>query len=335
MVGFTHTNCPQCFRPLNWQCRCHACGWSKPPEPPPPVRSRESYVGGIDLGQLQDHSAIILAKRTEEKPGESRLDVVSMHRFALMTPYTQIVEKVAGWMRKEPWDKAPLAIDQTGVGVAVVEMFEAAKIPGGIVPITITAGRSATIQPGGGWHVAKIELVSRLQALLSRRALGVPASLPLASVLNTELKSFKAKVTAAGNETFEADWRTRAHDDLCLALGLAAWLAERYSGEMNFHHVRLDQPPRPLEELEDIRFPQIRYFAQSNKFQPMPTPRGELIACCPDFRTQEEAALFVHRLHEVLKVPSPITEIEIDETSRQRVLRMADEFVRNNNIRPQ
>jgi hypothetical protein len=33
-------------------------------------------------------------------------------------------------------------------------------------------------------------------------------------------------VTPAGNETMAADWRTRAHDDLVLALAIAVWLGE-------------------------------------------------------------------------------------------------------------
>ena len=33
-------------------------------------------------------------------------------------------------------------------------------------------------------------------------------------------------MTPAGNEAMTADWRTRAHDDLVLALAIAAWLGE-------------------------------------------------------------------------------------------------------------
>jgi len=42
-------------------------------------------------------------------------------------------------------------------------------------------------------------------------------------VLTEELSLFRAKVTLAANETFEA-WRERAHDDLVLALALALYI---------------------------------------------------------------------------------------------------------------
>jgi hypothetical protein len=42
-----------------------------------------------------------------------------------------------------------------------------------------------------------------------------------------ELETFKVKVTESLNETFES-WRERDHDDLVLALALAAWTAERW-----------------------------------------------------------------------------------------------------------
>ena len=45
-------------------------------------------------------------------------------------------------------------------------------------------------------------------------------------VIPTKLQAFRVKVTAAGNETFEA-WRKRDHDDLVLAVACAAWLAEK------------------------------------------------------------------------------------------------------------
>ena len=79
----------------------------------------------------------------------------------------------------------------------------------------------------GGWHVAKIELVSVLQALLgSRRLIMATPAPPLGKVLEGELRLFTAKITPAGNEQFTS-WRERDHDDLCLACALAAFLGER------------------------------------------------------------------------------------------------------------
>jgi hypothetical protein len=41
-----------------------------------------------------------------------------------------------------------------------------------------------------------------------------------------ELESFRVKITASAHETFEA-WRERDHDDLVLAVALAAWVGQQ------------------------------------------------------------------------------------------------------------
>jgi hypothetical protein len=63
------------------------------------------------------------------------------------------------------------------------------------------------------------------QALLSSRRLKIAKELAEAELLVAELTAFSAKITLAGNETFEA-WRERDHDDMVLAVALALWLAE-------------------------------------------------------------------------------------------------------------
>jgi hypothetical protein len=56
--------------------------------------------------------------------------------------------------------------------------------------------------------------------------LKIAKGLPEAENLAHELSSFKVKVNVnSGKETFES-WRERDHDDLVLAVALAAWLGE-------------------------------------------------------------------------------------------------------------
>jgi hypothetical protein len=69
--------------------------------------------------------------------------------------------------------------------------------------------------------VPKGEQVSKLQALLHSGDLRIAASLPDAVVLASELPDFRVRFTEAGNATFNA--REGAHDDLVLALALAAF----------------------------------------------------------------------------------------------------------------
>ena len=50
-------------------------------------------------------------------------------------------------------------------------------------------------------------------------------SADVARTLTAELATFRLRNPAAANESFES-WRERPHDDLVLAVALAAWLAE-------------------------------------------------------------------------------------------------------------
>jgi hypothetical protein len=103
-------------------------------------------------------------------------------------------------------------------------MIRAAGLHADLRPILITAGHATGTGDDGSMHVPKKELVSTLQVLLQGARLKI-ARVPDRDVLVKELLAFRVKVTAAGNETFES-WRDRYHDDLVLAVALAAWLAE-------------------------------------------------------------------------------------------------------------
>jgi hypothetical protein len=92
-------------------------------------------------------------------------------------------------------------------------------------PVIITAGHEAAWGEGG-LHLPRKELVGVLQVLLQTRRLHIPRTLSEASLLVRELENFKAKVTLAGGDTMEA-WREGEHDDLVLAVALAAWVGEQ------------------------------------------------------------------------------------------------------------
>ncbi len=93
---------------------------------------------------------------------------------------------------------------------------------------TITGGDTVT-QDGLDYRVPKRHLVATLSVLLTTDRLKVAASLPLAPVLATELRSFRASVTAAAHEVYGA--AAGQHDDLVLAVALAAWVAEHGGGQ--------------------------------------------------------------------------------------------------------
>jgi hypothetical protein len=124
-----------------------------------------------------------------------------------------------------------LIVDATGVGDAVYqaiwEQMVKEKCPGASAGVVITAGSAVTQDQSapGRWRIAKRQLASVLQVLLGNRRLLVAEALPEARTLKDELGKFTVKITDSLNESFEA-WRENDHDDLVLAVALAAWAAE-------------------------------------------------------------------------------------------------------------
>jgi hypothetical protein len=196
-----------------------------PADPPP------DHFLGLDLGQSADYTALaVLERRWVRQPESSTLvahhAVRHLRRWPLGTSYITIVADVSKLVKQPPLSYPHLAIDQTGVGRAVVNMFSEAQPAAVLRPVLITAGHQISSGDDGAIHVPKKELASTLQALLQTRRLKI-AALPEREVLVKELLAFRVRITVAGNETFEA-WRERDHDDLVLAVAMAAWLGERY-----------------------------------------------------------------------------------------------------------
>jgi hypothetical protein len=125
---------------------------------------------------------------------------------------------------REPLHQAPLIVDQTGVGRAVVDMLRQSAC--GVIPVTITGGHATTVTADGSYHRPKKELITALQVVMQGRRLQIARSLPEAATLVRELQQFQVKITAAANETFGV-WRDGQHDDLVLAVALACWWSER------------------------------------------------------------------------------------------------------------
>jgi hypothetical protein len=190
---------------------------------------------GLDLGQAQDFTALAVLTRPlvdGREPPEGRQPpyaVPHLHRFPLGTPYPAIVAAVVELLRTPPLRGSLLVVDQTGVGRPIVDMLTGAlegRVTRSFCPITITGGHEVTRSETGQLRVPKKELVAGLQVLLQTRRLRIAQALPEAAMLVRELETFRVKITEAANETFGA-WREGQHDDLVLAVALAAWMGER------------------------------------------------------------------------------------------------------------
>lgn len=212
------------------------------------TRRDSTFTIGLDLGQSQDYTALVVLERfllpipeIDPQTGNQRVvvryEIPFMERPPLGTPYTAIVERVSAFMRslnrwekkKQPdGDRIPvlikpaLVVDKTGVGAPVVDLLRAAKLSP--VPVYIHGG-DAVSQDYPDWRVPKRNLISNLQIVFQNRELTIAKSLPLTEVLATELKNFRAKINiATAHDSYEA-WREGQHDDLLLAAALAFWWA--------------------------------------------------------------------------------------------------------------
>jgi hypothetical protein len=188
------------------------------------------YFTGLDLGQAKDYTAVAVLERTAvpdpKREGRTLRHYAIRHleRLPLGTPYPDVCTRLARLFAQPPLAGSSLAVDYTEVGRPVLDMLRRAQIPARLRPVTITAGNKASLD-AGGWSVPKKELVSTLQVLLQSRRLQVAPTLPEAATLVQELTTFQVKITPAANETFGA-WREGAHDDLVLAVAVAAWEGE-------------------------------------------------------------------------------------------------------------
>jgi len=206
------------------------------------------YLVGVDLGQLHDFTAIAIAERRAVRAdgappdlgparfagGVGHYDVIHLERHRDV-PYTELPARLHALLRaiaaahegrhRTP-AKTTLIVDQTGVGIAVVDVLRAAGLDP--VPVVITGGDATTRGADRSYRVPKRDLVGAVQVLLQGRRLRVAAELALAPTLVAEFGNFRAKISLAGHDSFGAgeDWRDGNHDDLVLAVALACWYGE-------------------------------------------------------------------------------------------------------------
>jgi hypothetical protein len=200
------------------------------------------YYMGLDLGQIQDYTALVIIEmknesRLADAELEARLggqpivkiptfDLRHIERFHLGTSYPAVIDRLKIVINKpELHGNSILIVDQTGVGRPVVDSLRQENICN-IIGVTIHGGTSLTEEePGRSYHVPKRNLVSALQVLIQSERLKIAKDLEYATILKQEILNFRVKVNPAnGHETFEA-WREGEHDDLVLATAMASWYA--------------------------------------------------------------------------------------------------------------
>ncbi len=193
------------------------------------------YFIGLDLGQAADFSALAIL----EKQGHGQTPVFHcrhLQRWPLRTSYLSIVADTARIVSsKELRDvrKPVLAIDATGVGAPVVDLFRHERMYAQLEAVQITGGDSVT-RDGGVTRVPKRDLVSAAQVALQNERLKIAAELPESATLTRELETFQVKISLDTAHDSYGAWREGAHDDLVLAVCLALWIA--HDGRDNTLH---------------------------------------------------------------------------------------------------
>ena len=194
------------------------------------------FFVGVDLGQRRDHTAVAVVERVPREarafdPVAWRTNVEALpdewvvrhlERMPLGTPYTEVTARIVRLARHERLrGECRLVVDATGVGTPVVDMLRAARPGCAIAPVWITGGQKERFD-GAVWHVPKLDLLARLQALLETKRLRVARSLREAGTLVRELVSMRCERRASGYLKVGAEGAGE-HDDLALAVALAVW----------------------------------------------------------------------------------------------------------------
>jgi hypothetical protein len=203
---------------------------------------RHRVAVGVDLGQSKDPTSIAVIEQIKAvipnnaAYNDSPDQMAEMRRLLpkpdyklrlleqapLGEPYPAQAQRLKRILARQQIAEHEPAVwmDYTGVGRAVFDIFRDQRVPR-LKPVTITFNGQAGPNGNGGHSVPKLDLVSRLQALMHTGKLTMPETLPLAKTFRSELLNFRVSYSAVGNATFGA--RTGAHDDLILAVALAVY----------------------------------------------------------------------------------------------------------------
>ncbi|MDO5681229.1 MAG: hypothetical protein Q4G46_00170 [Propionibacteriaceae bacterium] len=203
---------------------------------------------GLDLGQINDYSALAIVEHVDTLPEgwtihtwNKRLDdlrrdrqwvepppltrqlhVVHLQRWALGTPYTEVVEDVVALAARPELDGSRLYVDQSGVGRPVVDLLRHAYLDG---RMGNTAPYGRTITGGdksGPAGTAKRDLIAALEIPLQQGRFKLPKKLPLGDVLRRELAGFKLRLKpTTGHAQIDIKRAGEGHGDLVIAAALA------------------------------------------------------------------------------------------------------------------
>ncbi len=207
------------------------------PTPPPPM----TWLCGLDLGMMSDPTALAIVRKTVDEHNGKRVNryaVLHLQRW-LGIDYPTIGEELRP-MLEQLSPKPTLIGDETGVGIATLQIFRRLKLPASIKGINITAGHQTTLRATGGYNVPSKELIACGQSALQGKRLNISPKLSDAKVLRRELQNFQVKVNATSmTESYEAYREGSSHGDLVFAVCMAVWYGENGGSRLGPEHFYL------------------------------------------------------------------------------------------------
>ncbi len=123
------------------------------------------YYAGLDLGKLQDHSALAIVKLED-----NTIKLLYLHEFPLETPYTEVIGTLTKANEKFHFQK--LLVDQTGIGEPILEEIHNQGI-------TTAEGTKLTQQ-------TKQELLTNLKLTMEQQKLAIPYHKRLCTQINDQ-----------------------------------------------------------------------------------------------------------------------------------------------------
>lgn len=214
------------------------------------------YFVGLDFGQAADYTAIAILQPVAIPTGlyhpngkpktYPECHVRHLDRFELRTPYPDIVDSVTRlvgtlekmeqssgvvelgtpgeWTMRVIGSDYCIVADATGVGKPVIDLLRRAQL--NTVSVTITGGQK--VSQDAGFNVPKRDLITAVQVLLQQGRLKFAEGLPHVSTLIKELVAMQVKISTDAHDSYGV-WREGKHDDLALAVAMAAWYC-RFTG---------------------------------------------------------------------------------------------------------
>jgi phage FluMu gp28-like protein len=159
---------------------------------------KSEYYAGIDLGKLQDHSALAVVQREDET-----LKLVYTHEFPLETSYTEVIATATRANTRFHLQK--LLADQSGIGEPILEELQTEGI---------TAEGAKLTQD------TKTEILTHLKLTMEQQRLAIPYYKRLCQQINDQQYAY----TRNTKLTFQHPPNT--HDDQLWALALAVYAAK-------------------------------------------------------------------------------------------------------------